>query len=299
MTKKRFYVLLMAVVMTLTAVLGAVPVMASTNGENWIDSAGNTARPRNSRDVRNNTNGFDTRSFTPISFEGEVTLYAQNYGFDNDDNYDIKLYIRNGSSHTQIGRLYGYGDALRVEVFAGHSIRLVFQRHQIENRFYVVDLTGPFSTIYRKDFRGENTGFTSGDIFVRYNGQGAVSTPTPEPAPQSDIRVLVNGRALTFDQPPIIENGRTLVPLRAIFEALGAIVSWEQSTQTVTATRGNTTVTLQIGSEFITRNGEQIRLDVPARIVGGRTLVPARAVAESFGAHVEWEQVTRTVTITE
>jgi hypothetical protein len=163
----------------------------------------------------------------------------------------------------------------------------------------VVDLTGPFSTIYRKDFRGENTGFTSGDIFVRYNGRGGVTTPTPPPAAQADIRVVLNGTPLAFDQPPIILDGRTLVPLRAIFEALGANVQWNSSTQTVTATRGNITVTLRIGSDYITRNGEQIRLDVPAGVIGGRTLVPTRAVSESFGAQVDWDRNTRTVTIVE
>ena len=124
------------------------------------------------------------------------------------------------------------------------------------------------------------------------------STTTATPA-SDEIKVIVNGTAVAFDQPPIIENGRTLVPLRAIFEALGAEVEWEQSTQTVTAVRGDVTITLQIGSNILKRNGESIELDVPAKIVGGRTLVPARAVAESFGAEVGWDAKTRTVTITE
>jgi len=122
--------------------------------------------------------------------------------------------------------------------------------------------------------------------------------PTPPP-PAQEIKVLVNGAAVTFDQPPIIENGRTLVPLRAIFEALGADVEWEHSTQTVTAVKDDITIVLKIGDAFLTKNGERIALDVPAKIVGGRTLVPARAVAESFGADVQWDQATRTVTITE
>lgn len=136
--------------------------------EKWIDADGNTSEPRNSRDVRNNTNGFDTHNYTPISHEGEVTLYAQNYGYGNDDNYDIKLYIKNGDNYTQIGRLYGYGDNLKVEVFEGHAIRLVWQRHQIEDKYYVVELTGQFATTYKKDFKGENTGYTSGNIYVKY-----------------------------------------------------------------------------------------------------------------------------------
>jgi len=89
------------------------------------------------------------------------------------------------------------------------------------------------------------------------------------------------------------------VPLRPIFEALGAEVDWGQATQTVTAVKGDIIITLRIGSRTLLKNGQEIRLDVPAMIVGGRTMVPARAVAESLGTKVEWDQRTRTVTITE
>jgi len=146
-----------------------------------------------------------------------------------------------------------------------------------------------------QDSSGHKYAIDYGQKFELITG---TTTPTTPP-PAQEIKVLVNGAALAFDQPPIIENGRTLVPLRAIFEALGATVEWEQSTQTVTAVKDDITITLKIGDAFLTKNGERIALDVPAKIVGGRTLVPARAVAESFGADVQWDQATRTVTITE
>ena len=114
-----------------------------------------------------------------------------------------------------------------------------------------------------------------------------------------NIIVTLNGVVIAFDQPPIIENGRTLVPLRAIFEAMGADVDWNQSTQTVTAVRGEVTVSLTIGSNVLIKNGTNITLDVPAKIVNGRTLVPVRAIAESFGASVNWNANTRTVIITD
>jgi len=163
-------------------------------------------------------------------------------------------------------------------------------------------LDGGGSIAYYKDgsyLRGPGRNVSNAIGFVRVGGSGSGATPAPTPAPAQEIKVLVNGTALTFDQPPIIENGRTLVPLRAIFEALGADVDWEQSTQTVTAVKDDITIVLKIGDAFLTKNGERITLDVPAKIVGGRTLVPARAVAESFGAEVGWDQTTRTVTIKE
>lgn len=111
------------------------------------------------------------------------------------------------------------------------------------------------------------------------------------------ISVLFNGQPLSFDQPPIIENDRTLVPLRVIFEALGAEIGWNETTKTVTAAKDDIEITLQIGSDVLSKNGAEIILDVPAKIVGGRTLVPLRAVAESFDAQVSWNQWSHTVTI--
>jgi len=112
------------------------------------------------------------------------------------------------------------------------------------------------------------------------------------------INVVINGKAFEFDPPPMLENHRTLVPLRALFEALGANVLWEQSTQTVTANIGYTLVTIEIGSNIMLKNGDSIKLDVPAKLVGDRTYIPLRAVAESFGADVDWDGATQTVYIT-
>ena len=96
-----------------------------------------------------------------------------------------------------------------------------------------------------------------------------------------------------------MENDRTLVPFRAIFEALGATVEWEPSTQTVTSTRGATTVKLNIGDDKLYKNGSAVTIDTPARLVKDYTMVPVRAVVEAFDATVDWNGENRTVTITE
>lgn len=114
---------------------------------------------------------------------------------------------------------------------------------------------------------------------------------------QSGIKVKINDQALYFDVNPIIDNGRTLVPLRGIFESMGADVQWEAQTQTVLATRGGTQVRLQIGSENAYVNDQEIALDTPAKIVNGSTLVPVRFISESFGATVGWDSKTSSVLI--
>ena len=104
------------------------------------------------------------------------------------------------------------------------------------------------------------------------------------PAP---VNVINSGSVLTSGQPLFVENDGTLVPLRTVTEELGADVGWDSSTQTVTAVKGDITITLKIGSNSLTRNGEQKTLDVPAQIVDGRVLVPIRAIAENLGIEVD------------
>lgn len=111
------------------------------------------------------------------------------------------------------------------------------------------------------------------------------------------VKVLVEGNELAFDQPPVIEEGRTLVPFRAIAEATGATVDWDNDSQTVTCSLGNKIVQLTINSnKMITSEGE-ITLDVPAKIINSRTMVPLRALSESLGAKVDWDGATSTVNI--
>jgi len=86
--------------------------------------------------------------------------------------------------------------------------------------------------------------------------------------------------------------------MRKIFEAMGAVVDWNGDTQTVTATKEDITVIMQIDNKVINVNGENITFDVPPQLVDSRTLVPARAVAESLKAKVDWDGDTQTVIIT-
>jgi len=111
------------------------------------------------------------------------------------------------------------------------------------------------------------------------------------------ISVYLNDQRLWFDQPPLVEGGRVLVPLRVIFEALGATVDYEAATRKITAVKGTDTVELSVGSQDAYKNGVLKRLDVPAKVVGGRTLVPLRFVSEALGAGVNWDGKERKVSI--
>ena len=112
------------------------------------------------------------------------------------------------------------------------------------------------------------------------------------------LMIVEGDIGIPLDVPPTIINDRTMVPLRAIFEALGAVVSWDGETKTIFAVNGNTVVVMQIGQEMMYVNSERVSLDSPSVIVEDRTLVPVSAIAEAFGNNVEYDEETKTVKIT-
>lgn len=115
---------------------------------------------------------------------------------------------------------------------------------------------------------------------------------------KNPIKVTLNGQEIAFtDCEPVMQNDRVLVPLRAIFTALGAQVEWDEATQTIISVKGDTTVIMTIGDNIMYKNGVADEIDVPAQLFGERTLVPVRAVAQSFGADVDWDDYTQTVII--
>jgi len=112
----------------------------------------------------------------------------------------------------------------------------------------------------------------------------------------NDVFVTVNGEIVQFpDQQPVIENGRTLVPLRFVSEALGCKVTWENNTAGVK--RGGVDIAMSIGSKTPVVNGNTKTLDAPAKLTNGRTMVPLRFVSECLGAKVDWDKENRLVVI--
>ena len=107
------------------------------------------------------------------------------------------------------------------------------------------------------------------------------------------IKVMVGGEILTTDVAPEIVDGRILLPLRAVFEAIGAEISWDGETKTVTAERNGDKVSFTIGEKVMKINGTDKETDVPATIKNGRTLVPLRACAEAFDLDVSWDSKKR------
>ena len=119
------------------------------------------------------------------------------------------------------------------------------------------------------------------------------------------VSVTVNGRPVEFDVPPMIISDRTMIPMRATFELLGANVEWVDDMKMALATYKTSIVAIQIGmpsftvTNVITNETQTYALDVPAQIVNSRTLIPLRAISEALGKTVGWDGETRTVSITD
>jgi uncharacterized membrane protein len=113
------------------------------------------------------------------------------------------------------------------------------------------------------------------------------------------VKVTLNGKQISFDVQPFIRDGRTIVPARAIAEALGAQVLWDSGTRSAVITKGEMTIRLPIGSKNAQVNGKTVALDVPAEIQNGRTLVPLRFLAENLRFSVSWDAAAQTAELTD
>lgn len=111
------------------------------------------------------------------------------------------------------------------------------------------------------------------------------------------VDLYVDMSLIETDTPPTVVDGRTLVPVRAIFEAIGATVEWQNDTSTAIGTKGDITVSIQINNTIAYINGEARELDVPAQLINNRTMVPARFISEAMGCDVTWYQKTQTAAV--
>jgi hypothetical protein len=114
---------------------------------------------------------------------------------------------------------------------------------------------------------------------------------------QSDITIELHGKVLTLDQPPVLEGGRTLIPVRGVMESLGAEVLWVPETRSIDIKHGNTNILLTLDQKNARVNNQPIELDVPPMIVNNRTVIPVRFVVEHLGLDVYWVGDQRRVVI--
>lgn len=132
-----------------------------------------------------------------------------------------------------------------------------------------------------------NKYWTEDNLLCVHCGNYIFKTPMKH---ENNTIVCLNNTILGFEQPPVTENDRTLVPMRFLLESMGAEISWDANTQTVTASLNDKTVKLQIDNITAQVNDNSVALDVPARLINGKTLVPLRFLSKNLGFAVEWDE---------
>lgn len=237
------------------------------------------------------------------------------FGVANDGVYDIWIHTKDSTTNPGQRSFYFKVNDNEEILAGGHgqegwhwdkitSVPLFAGEHTITLRDYRGNFSRVDMILITNDENikiGENQSVMEKLQKEKLYKEGSVSpskaSDSGEARPEDDIAVQFNGKYMNFDVPPLIINSRTMVPMRAIFEALGCTVSWDGTTQTATGIRNGTAVSLTIGSDMGKVNGKGVALDAPAALINGRTMIPLRFVSEALGALVNWEAETSTVRI--
>ncbi len=200
---------------------------------------------------------------------------------------DVKLYIGlasyNGAGAKESSVWYGGKETLKQMEFVSKDTRI---DGEIHFRYKLIwedeKIKNTIKNYYAKD---------------EFSDNASDYIPPKQNETQDEIKVYVNGRKIEFDTLPMVENERIMVPMRAVFEALDAVVRWDGATNTAIAEKDGDIMKVQIGSYVLKLNDERHLVDTPAKILNNRTLMPLRAISEAFKYDVKWDGVTKTVSI--
>ncbi|MDF2937233.1 MAG: copper amine oxidase [Paenibacillaceae bacterium] len=208
--------------------------------------------------------------------------------------------VENGAKPAAGG---GYLKAQGSAAFSGRTVVYPYIKlPDIYNGKVEYRLNGMLLKTEQPPYKGvelEPGGIVPGSVLeVKAFNQAGISAVTRQLVLEPRTSVTVNGRSISFEQTPVNWQGNVLVPMRAVFEALGAQVSWNQTTRTATGQKGSTTASVTIDSFTAVQNGKEYRLEAAPRLINSTTMVPVRFIAESFGAKVEWDGANAAVRIT-
>jgi N-acetylmuramoyl-L-alanine amidase len=131
------------------------------------------------------------------------------------------------------------------------------------------------------------------EITLTYDGASHIYTGP-------SITLKLNGNTFAPDEklmPPVIIDNRTLVPAREVFEAIGGSVTWNQEDRTILVEIENNKILLTLDKAVAIVNDKSVDLDVPAKLINSKTMVPVRFISENCGLSVEWDDATKTVSV--
>ena len=231
-------------------------------------------------------------------------------------NYEVKKeykklikgqrFIKDGYNNSTAFCYRPINDKRVGSVFAVSAYSHMFDENTVSVDYFIDDKYAgvskeiPFTAyIDASDYAGGNHTLKAVATGVKGNTVTSEYSIYINPKSYEKINVTVNGDAMSFNREPVVFNDRTMVPMRAIFEKLGAEVLWDAENKTAIGRKGNKEIKLTIGRDAMYINSDKKILDTPPIILDGSTLVPARAVAEGLDCQVSWDNASATVIITE
>jgi plastocyanin len=239
-------------------------------------------------------NGISMKSADP---EGFSNALSTNQLTVNDVYFDLDIRLIYSPKEAKIGIVLGKGGTISPQMPTATVGSTVHFMITPSTNYTVSDIKINGKSIApSRDFDITVQGDTTIEVnFKRTNTVLVLKVGDPFMMVNEENKVML-------DSPPIIKNGRTLLPIRAVAEALGAQVSWESSSKKVTITKANTTIEMWIGKSTALVNSKQTYIDsqnpkVVPEIINGRTMLPVRFVAESLGANVNWDDKNKVITI--
>ncbi len=250
--------------------------------------------------------------------KGDTTLWemwyysAYNYAGELVEKLTSNYAVKEDASHAYDGNEYGteiYSYLFSYTTEEGRRMRRVLSIMKHGEDLYVYEHEN------REEIFNENG--ASSDSKARYrcffgepveNFDGEADDMKPVEKP---IEIIINGEKIVSDSNPLIVNDRTMVPVRTIADGLGYNVGWDADTRTVTLEKEKVNLKIGINYDIIKKyiveydksigmdvtKYEEVKADVPAQIINDRTMVPVRAISEALDCDVQWDDVTKTVSV--
>lgn len=256
--------------------------------------------------ICNNTSMFSEYSIYDIEKDGIPELLLKTGDCEAD--YEYCIYTVKDNTLKQIGTINGFhstlfsyqgkGILLHMGYMGVESVSLIsFENGKLTQTTKFESEDGEYHYFNNMDKYFEGSKSIT-DIYKDKSYDTLANEVAQYLVHDTDIKVLLNNKQLNFDQTPVLLNNRALVPMRKILEELGAEVTWNPEENSVVSTKGDITLSLKINSNTILINdAKSLIIDVAPMIIGGRTLVPIRAISDSFNVTVDWDGNTQTISL--
>lgn len=250
--------------------------------------------------------------FSGASVDQPILAFSGQSGFDSHDGINqIDATSISSMAGARLISFYGIQATSLLEV--PKEMDKIYENWDLNNGYSILSAQGivedtgttgmrsSFSWQYDKPFLSIQGPWVAQMIAIKPATIKTINPPQVVPGSSSisipEITVYINGTPLSLVDKPFLSSGRTLVPMRAFFEALGASVYWDTRTQTAIGIENAIEVRIPIGSTKPKVNNIETPIDVAARIISGRTYIPLRFVSEALGAEVFWEPSTKIIYI--